>query len=296
MSETVAFLGTGLLGKPVAHKMLEAGIPLRVWNRTTAKAAELGDSGATLCDTPRRAADGASVVFVCVRDEEAVSSVLSGPAGALESCASGAIVADLSTIGPSAAERVAASVTRKGCTYAGVPVIGSGASALLGELVVLEGAEKAVVGRIEALLDPVARRFIYCGGPAEAAKAKLAVNTLLGLLNQAIAEGYALGVALGLPSELVLEVLSETPAGRQVERKRNLIASGVFDPSFKLGLLLKDLRLALQESRRVYPAPKLEVLEAVEELVSEAVASSWRDLDYSSVAGYLTGRKPQKTA
>ncbi|MER3396668.1 MAG: hypothetical protein C4319_07795 [Acidimicrobiia bacterium] len=144
---------------------------------------------------------------------------------------------------------------------------------------------------VRAVLEPVARRFIYCGGPLDVAKAKLTVNTLLGILNDAIAEAYALEVSMGLSSELVLDVLSETPAKAQVERKRALIASGHFEPSFKLRLLLKDIRLTLKEAHRVNRSPKLVALESIEQLAAEAVESTWRELDYSSMAAFVAGTK-----
>ncbi len=293
--ETVAFLGTGLLGKPLAKRLLEAGVALRVWNRTQSKALSLQESGATLCDTPRSAAHGASVVFVCVRDEAAVVEVLEGPEGALAGASHEALIADVSTIGPSAAMRIRESLSKRGFRYLQVPVIGSGSAAEAGELVVLEGGPREDLVKVEAIMRPAARRFIFCGDVADAAKAKLAVNTLLGLLNQAIAEGFTLGEALGLPTNLVLDVLSETPAGRQVERKRKLIVTGEFEPSFKLELLLKDVRLALEEAHAVYPVPRLPALQAVEEVLAEAVAASWKDLDYSAMAGYLSGRASSLT-
>lgn len=292
MTRRVAFLGTGLLGEPIARKISEAGTALCAWNRTPAKAAHLTEHGAEVAESPASAAVGADVVLVCLSDESAVAQVLLGPGGALETAPEGAVVGNLSTIGPSAAERIASSVENKGARYVEVPVIGSGTSALRGQLVVLEGGRTEDLVQTRAVLEPVTRRFIHCGTPSDAAKAKLAVNTLLGILNQAIAEGYCLGLAMGLPSELVLDLLSETPAKAQVERKRPSIASGNFEPSFKLRLLLKDLRLALEEARRARPSPRLVALESIEELVAEAVGSTWGELDYSSIAAFLTGHKP----
>ncbi len=292
----MAFLGTGLLGRPIAARLLDAGTALRVWNRTLEKARALQEAGAVLCATPSEAARGAGVVFVCVRDEQAVRSVLEGPEGVFEGAQSGAVIADLSTVGPSAAHRLRKSVESRGFSYVEVPVIGSGAAAETGTLVVLGGGEESALERVRDLLEPVSRRFIHCGSAEEAAAAKLAVNVLLGLLNQAIAEAYAVGKALGLPPELVLDALSETPASRQVERKRPAISSGAYSPSFRLELLHKDLSLAVAEVGLTPRPPQLLALQAVLEATGEAVAASWKDLDYSAMAAYLSGEQPRSSS
>jgi 3-hydroxyisobutyrate dehydrogenase len=284
---TAALLGTGLLGSAIARRVAESGIHLKVWNRTVSKAEALRAWGISVCATPAEACEDVDVVLVCLRDGAAVESVLTSGDGGFERARPDTVFADISTVGPRATRRLLELASSHGYAYVATPVVGSGTSALGGQLVVLEGGDRSALGRARRILEPTARRFFYCGSPELASAAKLAVNTLLGLLNEAIAEAYALGLAMGIESSLLLDILSETPAGSQVERKRALIESGNFEPSFKLELLAKDLRLALEEASANGVAESLEGLRATLANVDRALSSGWEGRDYSGMAGFL---------
>lgn len=123
----------------------------------------------------------------------------------------------------------------------------------------------------------------------QAAAAKLAVNTLLGLVNEGIAEAFALGVSSGLDPRSVLDILEETPAGSQVRKKRPLVESLHYEPSFKIELLAKDLELAYSMAKRYSVAARCRGLAGTLENVKAALDAGVGGLDYSVMASYVTG-------
>ena len=143
----VAFLGLGIMGRPMASSLVKAGHEVSVWSRTAGKVVE----GARSATSPAEASRGAEVVWMCVSDTEAVESVLFGSQGVEESLAQGMTIVDSSTISPSATRQFAERVRARGVQYVDAPMTGSKVAAEGGTLIFMVGGEETVIESLKPL-------------------------------------------------------------------------------------------------------------------------------------------------
>ena len=155
----VAFLGLGIMGRPMANNLVKAGHEVTVWNRTPGKEVE----GARMASSPADAARGVEVVWMCVSDTKAVESVLFAPQGVQESLSPGMIVVDSSTISPSATRNFAARVAAKGAQYVDAPVTGSKVAAEAGTLLFMVGGEEAAIDTLKPLFAAMGKKIFRMG-------------------------------------------------------------------------------------------------------------------------------------
>ncbi|WP_345642690.1 NAD(P)-dependent oxidoreductase [Streptomyces siamensis] len=249
--EKIAFLGLGHMGAPMAGRLLDAGHPLTVWNRTSGKAAPLVARGAVLAASPAEAVRDADVVITMLADPAALDAV----AGAvLPELRAGASWVEMSTVGPDVVGELAARLG-EGVTLVDAPVMGSTDRAQAGALGILAGGDTARVERVLAHLGTVTRT----GPSGSGAALKLVVNSaVLGGL-ALVAESMVLARALGLDDDTARTALANSPLGGAVARA---FADGVH---FGTSLAVKDVGLAVEAAR-------LPALEAVLEHYRSAAA------------------------
>ncbi|MFI7006381.1 NAD(P)-dependent oxidoreductase [Streptomyces sp. NPDC050145] len=229
-SQKIAFLGLGSMGRPMARRLLDAGHPLTVWNRTAAKAAPLVEAGATLAANPADAVRDADVVITMLADPAAARAVAHEMVPALRP---GTHWIDTSTIGPDAGRELAAMLP-EGVTLTDAPVMGSVDRAATGDLLILAGGDTTPVAEILARLGTVTP----CGGPGAGAALKLVLISAAIAGVAAVAESLTLAQSLGLPRELTLRTLGAGPLGGAVGR---VLATG---SHFPVALAAKDVALA----------------------------------------------------
>jgi 3-hydroxyisobutyrate dehydrogenase len=283
----IAFLGLGLMGRPMAARLLHAGHDLTVWNRTLEKAKPLVDEGATAASTPAKAAAGSDIVITMLATPEALEQVLFGDDGLVQGLHAGQIFIEMSTVGPQTIRKIGPRLP-DGVTFVDAPVLGSIPQATDGKLEVFVGAEEDVFERVRPLLGPLGN-VRHVGGPGAGASIKLVVNLTLGVAMTTLGEALALGHALTLDRRILLDVLEGSPLGNTVKGKRERIESGHYPPNFKLALGEKDLRLvngAAEES-----GVELRVARAAHTWFADA-APLYGDLDYSAVIAAILGEKP----
>ena len=207
MSEVIAFLGTGLMGAPMAARLAAAAYDVRVWNRTAAKAA--GIAGAQPATTSRDAVAGAGIICLCMTDAQAIEAVLFGPDRTVDTLAAGALVIDFSTIGPAAARGLASRVAAVcGADWLDCPVSGGVAGAEAGRLVMLAGGTEAALARAAPLLAYLSKRVTRMGGVGAGQAAKLCNQLIVSAGLAAIAEAIGLGEALGVNVARLPEALA----------------------------------------------------------------------------------------
>jgi 3-hydroxyisobutyrate dehydrogenase-like beta-hydroxyacid dehydrogenase len=289
----IAFLGVGRMGAPMAGRLADAGHELTVWSRTRAHADALADR-ATLAASPAEAGAKAEVAITMLTDGGALEEVTLGRDGLAESLPAGSLLVDMSTTGPAAARKVAKALEAKGVGFVDAPVAGSVGPAAEGTLAIMVGGEPEAVERARPLLailgDP--RRTWHVGGVGCGQAAKLAVNLVLGGVMASVAEGFILGRVLGLEAEVALEVLEgASVAAQTVRSKRDRLLSGDYDDAgFRLALMHKDLRLALDAARAARAS--LPGAERVADLFAGAKGQGLADQDYAAVAAYLSSMAP----
>jgi len=289
----VALLGLGRMGAPMAGRLSDAGHDLVVWSRTGAHAAALADR-AEVAASPAEAGAKAEVAITMLTDGGALEEVVLGRAGLAEGLGPGTLLVDMSTTGPGPARKVAGALAEREAGFVDAPVAGSVGPAADGTLAIMVGGSDEAVARARPLLEILGdpERTWHVGPVGAGQAAKLMVNLVLGGVTAAVAEGFILGRLLGLSPDDALEVLEgASVAAQTVRSKGDKLRSGDYgDPGFRLALMHKDLRLAVDAARAARAS--LPATERVAELYAGAKGRGLADQDYSAVAAYLAGMAP----
>lgn len=289
----IAFVGLGRMGAPMAGRLSDAGHDVVVWSRTRAHAEALAGR-AQVAGSPADAGSKADVAITMLTDGGALEEVALGRDGLAGGLASGSLLIDMSTTGPAPARKVAKALEERGVEFVDAPVAGSVGPATEGTLAIMVGGSDEAVGRARPLLEILGdpERTWHVGPVGAGQAAKLMINLVLGGVTAAVAEGFTLGRLLGLSPDIALEVLEgASVAAQTVRSKRELLRSGDYgDPGFRLALMHKDLRLALDAARAARAS--LPVTERVAELYAGAKGRDLADQDYAAVAAYLASMAP----
>jgi 3-hydroxyisobutyrate dehydrogenase-like beta-hydroxyacid dehydrogenase len=278
----VAFLGLGIMGHAMATNLAKAGHEVTVWNRTPGTMVE----GAGIAPTPAAAAQGAEVVWLCVSDTAAVEKILFGPEGVEQSLAAGMIIADSSTIAPSATVKFAERVRAKGVAYVDAPMTGSKIGAANGTLIFMVGGDEPTIDRLGPLFAAMGKKVFRMGETSKGQATKLAMNLQIALIFEGFAEALTLATKLGVDSRQLLSLIDATMVrSGVVDYKGPFILQRDFTPNFPLRLMHKDIRLALEAAKEA--RVKLPALETVEEIYEMATEDGHRDLDYAATLTLL---------
>jgi 3-hydroxyisobutyrate dehydrogenase-like beta-hydroxyacid dehydrogenase len=278
----VAFLGLGIMGRPMAANLVKAGHEVTVWNRSAGKQVE----GARVAVSPAEAARGAEVVWMCVSDTAAVERVLfstDGVEGVLEP---EMIIADSSTIAPSATRKFAERVRARGADYVDAPMTGSKVAAESGQLIFITGGEEATLARLEPLFNAMGKKVLHMGPTGSGESAKLGGNLMIALMFEGFAEALTLTSKLGVPRERFMELVNASMIRSGVsDYKAPFVLRHDFSPNFPLRLMHKDIHLALDAAHEA--RVKLPGLEKVEEIYEVATEEGSADLDYAATIALL---------
>jgi len=278
----VAFLGLGIMGRSMAANLAKAGHEVTVWNRTPGTDVE----GARSATSAAEAARGAEVVWICVSDTKAVESVLFGPQGVHESLTEGMIIADSSTISPSATRQFADRVRAKGVEYVDAPMTGSKTGAANGTLIFMIGGEEATVEKLKPLLAAMGKKFFRMGDTSKGQATKLVMNLQIALIYEGFAEALTLATKLGVDVNALVPLIQASMVNSGVvEYKAPFVLKRDFSPNFPLRLMHKDLRLALEAAKEL--RVRLPGLETVEEIYDVADEDGHGDLDYAATLTLL---------
>ena len=282
----VGLIGLGLMGQPIGMNLLKAGHPLTVWNRTASRASELVALGAKLATSPKEVAAASDVLLTIVSDPPALESVLWGAdgkdSGALAGLKPGSTYIDSSTISPVLARRIAAACAERKVRFLDAPVTGGDWGAKKGELVFMVGGEAATLKAVEPILGVLGKRWFHLGSNGAGQTIKLAMNMILALQVDALAEALALVTGAGLKGEDLVEVMQSSMARSGVlDIKAPNLLKGDYKPSFPLRLMHKDLGLALELANQIGVA--LPATAAARETYNYVKGAAKEDLDYSAV-------------
>ena len=278
---TVAVLGTGTMGAPIARNLLHAGFTVRVWNRSIAKTAIVGGD-AVRTSTPSEAAAEADVLITMLADGAAVEEVMSGPTGPLSMAAAGAIWIQMSTIGAEWTDRLASLTASHGVAFVDAPVSGSSAPAERGELEILAGGAGQVRPRVEPIFDVLGHRTVWLARVGDGSRLKLALNNWLVVLVEAMSETLAFSEALGLEPHQFLESIAGGPlASPYATTKGTAMLDEDFAPGFPLRHAVKDAELAMSAADR--HGAELPLTGALLPRWREAVVEGYGDDDVAAV-------------
>ena len=285
----LAFLGLGIMGRPMALNLIRAGHDLVVWNRTAARCAPLVEAGARQAGSAREAAAAADIAFVMVSDPAAARAVALDPDGAVAGLAAGAGYVDMSTVDAATSREIGAAVAAAGARFLEAPVSGTRGPAEQGTLVILAAGDRGLYDEAGPALDALGKKRVFLGETGQGARMKLVVNMVMGGMLAAFSEGLALAGRAALTADQLLDVLAAGAlANPMFAVKGPLMAAGDDAPAFPLKHAQKDLRLALALGDEL--AQPLAVAAAANELLKRARAAGLGDRDFSAVHRVVAGR------
>ena len=250
--QTVAFLGLGVMGHPMAGHLARAGHDVCVFNRTPSKAAAwVAEYAGRSAATPRQAAAGARVVFACVGNDDDLRSVVLGDDGAFAGLATGAVVVDHTTASAAVARELYGAAKLRGLAFIDAPVSGGQAGAVNGALTVMCGGDGAPFAAIHPVAMAFARAVTHVGASGAGQLAEMVNQISIAGLVQGLAEAIAFGQRAGLDMRQVLDVIGKGAAQSwQMDNRGKTMLEGQFDFGFAVDWMRKDLGLVLDEARR----------------------------------------------
>jgi 3-hydroxyisobutyrate dehydrogenase len=247
----IGFIGLGQMGRPMALRLLAAGYPVAVWNRSKEKLASLLERGAHAAASPAQLARGAQIVMTCVTDHRALEAVLFGAGGVVEGVAQGKLVVDFSSIAPGAAREFARRLEERGMGLIDAPVSGGVPGAEKGTLVVMAGGRAEHIERVRPVIEHLASRFTRMGESGAGQITKLCNQVIVGALLPVLAEAVRLAESAGVDAARLPEALKGGFADSlplQIFGAR--MAARRFEPRLAAAaLLLKDLENAAAVAR-----------------------------------------------
>jgi 3-hydroxyisobutyrate dehydrogenase/2-hydroxy-3-oxopropionate reductase len=279
------------MGGAMAATLRRAGFPVRVWNRTGARAEEVAEPiSAEVASTARAAVADADVVISSLADDEAVMAAYLGPDGAVEGLGQGQVVLEMSTVAPSTISELGEEVERTGATLLDAPVSGSVSVVEQGALTIMVGGDATAQAKAQPVLDALGQRVVHVGPLGTGATMKLAVNALIHAIDVGVSEALVLAEKAGVERSVAYEIFASGAAAAPfVLYKREAFEHpDETPPAFLMDLMAKDLDLILQLAEEV-GAP-MDQARQNRATVGEALESGFSGRDLSAVAEFLRTR------
>jgi 2-hydroxy-3-oxopropionate reductase len=289
MSETIGFIGLGVMGAPMARNLLAADYEVVAWNRSPKPLAALVEAGARAADGPAAAAAAADLLITILKDDAVVREVLGGPDGAIAVTRPGALVVDMSTVSPALARELAAEAAERGVDFLDAPVSGGDVGARDGTLSIMVGGEAAALERARPAFEVLGSRVTHVGASGAGQVAKACNQVLVAVIFAGLAEALVLGSKLGADPAAVLDAIGGGMAGNRImEVRRDNFLDHDFAPGFKVDLHHKDLEIALGASAEVN-AP-LPLTAEVQQMFRQLRAAGFGEEDDSALLRVAEGR------
>lgn len=249
----LGYVGLGLMGGPMARRLLAAGFPLTVWNRDPAKAAALAGAGATVVASAAAAADASDIVFTCLTDTAAVEAVVFGDNGIAAGAGTGSVLVDFSSMRPDAAAAFADRLRRQaGMGWIDAPVSGGVPGATNGTLAVMAGGEQADFDRVAPVVAHLAGRFTLMGPNGAGQTTKLINQLIVGCGFAIVAEACQLAEDAGIDPARIPEALSGGRADSPIlQQYLPRMAARDREVQARIAIIVKDLTTVMDEARRL---------------------------------------------
>jgi 2-hydroxy-3-oxopropionate reductase len=255
MSETVGFIGLGVMGAPMAGNLVEAGHSLVVHSRSPEPVDALAEAGAETAQSPREVAERADVVITMLPDSPAVEAVVFGDDGVLAGASEGDLLVDMSTIHPTVSVAIAQAAAERGVAALDAPVSGGDVGARQGTLSIMVGGDAADFERAHPLFEVLGKTIVHVGDAGAGQVVKACNQVVVAVTIAAVSEALVLGSKAGVDPAQILDVLGGGLAANKVmEMRRSNFLEHDFTPGFRIDLHHKDLNIAL-ESGDAYGVP-----------------------------------------
>ena len=284
--KNVGFVGLGIMGKPMARNLLNAGYSLTVYDVVATSVEEVATDGASPASSAREVAQQAPVVITMVPDSADSEAAILGPNGVLEGASPGSTVIDMSSIAPGTSQKLAAACEDKGVDFLDAPVSGGEPKAIDGTLAIMVGGKQEVFDRYTALFGVVGGSIVLCGDYGAGNTTKLANQIIVAANVEAVGEALVLAVKAGLDPNVVFDAIKGGLAGSAVlDAKAPMMIAGNFKPGFRIKLHQKDLHNALLTGKELgVPLP---VTSLIQQMLGSLMNDGKGDLDHSAIANFI---------
>lgn len=263
-STKIGFIGTGVMGNPMASHILKEGYELYVYNRTSAKTQSLVASGAHACDSPGSVAEMCDIIFAIVGFPKDVENVFLGSNGIVEKAKPGSVIVDMTTSTPDLAKKIASVAIKKGLHSLDAPVSGGDVGAKSGMLSIMVGGKKEIFNRVLPLFELMGSNVVYQGSAGSGQHTKMANQIGIASSMLAMCESLTYAKAAGLDQKTVLKSISSGAAGSwSLTNLAPRILRDDYEPGFFVRHFIKDMQIAIDSSEAMgIPTPGLKVAKA----------------------------------
>ncbi|WP_336368201.1 NAD(P)-dependent oxidoreductase [Marinobacter sp. C2H3] len=283
MTVTVAFIGLGIMGYPMAGHLAKAGLDVRVWNRTLSRAGEWASCyRGTACSTVAEAVQGADVVLTCVGADQDLVEVYEGDDGIIANAKEGAILVDHTTASARMAEKLASRASRRNLGFIDAPVSGGQQGAENGQLTVMCGGSEEDFNKALPIMERYGRAVTLMGPAGSGQKTKMVNQIAIAGLVQGLSEALHFAEQANLDVSRVVDVISKGAAQSwQMENRSATMIKGEFNHGFAVDWMRKDLRICLEEARKINAT--LPVTAMVDQFYADVQAMGGKRWDTSSL-------------
>ena len=288
MAEKIAFVGLGIMGKPMAKNLMKAGYELYVYDLFPDPVAELEKEGAKGCKSAAEASSNTNITITMVQDGPQAESAILGENGVSDGASKGHLVVDMSSIAPGVSQRIGAECTEKGINFLDAPVSGGEPFAISGELAIMVGGSADDFEQAKPLFDILGKSAILCGKHGAGQVTKLANQICVGANIHALAEALALAAKSGVNPETVYKAIQGGLAGSNViNAKAPMMVDRNFEPGFRIELHYKDINNAMEAARDLNIP--LQVTANLQQVLTSLVTKGEGKSDHSAIAKHVEG-------
>ena len=286
MAEQIGFIGLGIMGKPMARNLVQAGYDLTVYDIVGEAVEELAIAGAKAASSSHEVAAAASKVITMLPDSADSEKAILGPGGVLEGARPGSIIIDMSSIAPSMSQKIAAECSEKSVEFLDAPVSGGEPGAINAALAIMVGGKQEVFDQCSDLLKVMGSNVVLTGGVGAGNITKLANQIIVAANIEALSEALVLAQKGGVDPERVFNAIRGGLAGSAVmEAKGPMMLERNFRAGFRIRLHQKDLRNVLQTAQELnVPLP---VTALVQQMLGSLVNDGDQDADHSAILHFV---------
>ncbi len=285
-SGEIGFIGLGIMGRPMARNLMDAGYSLTVYDVVGSAMEEVVGYGAKPASSSAEVASAAPVVITMVPDSADSEAAILGPNGVLEGASEGSVVIDMSSIAPASSQKIAAACEAQGVEFLDAPVSGGEPGAIDGTLAIMVGGKKEVFDAHIGMLEIVGASIVLCGDYGAGNTTKLANQIIVAANIEAVGEALTLASKAGLNPQTVFEAIRGGLAGSNVlNAKGPMMIEGNFDPGFRIALHNKDLNNAIQTGKELGVA--LPVTSIVQQMIVSLMNEGKGNKDHSAIANFI---------
>lgn len=284
--EKIGFIGLGIMGKPMAKNLLNAGYSLTVHNRSTLPVEELVSYGALKANSPRETAENSDIIITMLPDSPDVEKVILGKDGVLYGAKGGSIIIDMSSIAPLITINISKEADKKGVEMLDAPVSGGEKGAIQGTLAIMVGGKEETFNKCLDIFNVLGKSVTRVGDIGSGGFAKLVNQIIVAVNISAIAEAFVFGKKAGLDFKKLYTAIRGGLAGSNVlEAKIDNILKRNFEPGFKMKLHRKDLNNVLISAKDLnVPLPLTSI---VQQIMISLINDKKGECDHSALINFF---------